>query len=246
MDEDVAELFRKYRETKDRSIRNQLFEKYQSTAEIIAKKFKGRGVEDADLYQIACEALLLGIESYDPDRDNDFAAYITPTIVGRIKNYFRDSAKAIKLPRKLYAVTKAVKECTKQYLEKYGKKPTVRELTEMTGLSEDLIVQALVYRVPVSIDIPIKAENHDTTTTTSDTIQSASDDPYDELNDDLSISEMIRMLTPREQHIVQLRFMEGKSQGETGKILGISQMFVSRLEKRILEKLRSGFSGAED
>ncbi|MCD8285903.1 MAG: sigma-70 family RNA polymerase sigma factor [Clostridia bacterium] len=245
MDRQVEELFREYRKTGDRAIRNQLVEMYQKTAAIIARKFTGRGVEYDDLYQIACEGLILGIESYDPDRDNDFAAYITPTIAGRIKNYLRDSSKAIKLPRKLYAVTKAIKECTDEYLKDHEKKPTVRQLTEMTGLSEDLIVQALEFRRPVSIDTPIQAENADTTTAKSDTVQNGFD-PYEDLNENLAMLEEIKQLTPREQQIVKLRFIDGKSQAETGKELGLSQMFVSRLEKRIIEKLQQGFSEAED
>ncbi|MCD8307178.1 MAG: sigma-70 family RNA polymerase sigma factor [Clostridia bacterium] len=242
MEQQDVELFREYRKTGDRAIRNQLVQKYQKTAAIIARKFKGRGVDDDDLYQIACEGLILGIENYDPDRDNDFAAFITPTIAGRIRNYFRDNAKAIKLPRKLYAVTKEVKRVTDEYMRVYGKRPTVRQLTELTGLSEDLIVQALEFRAPVSLDTPIKAEDHDTTTATSDTMQASPVDPYDDLDESMAMREEIKKLTPREQQIVKLRFVDGKSQSETGKIMGLSQMFISRLERHIIEKLQEGFS----
>ncbi|MCD8294851.1 MAG: sigma-70 family RNA polymerase sigma factor [Clostridia bacterium] len=244
MEEQDLELFRKYRETGDRAIRNQLVERYQRTAAIIAKKFVGRGVDYDDLLQIASEALILGIEKYDPDRDNDFPAYITPSITGRIKNYFRDYAKSIKLPRKLYAVSKRVKQCTEEYLRTHEKRPTVRQLAEMLDVSEEMIVQALEFRPPLSLDAPVIAESEETGTTNSDNMQDTVD-PYDDFDEGFSMKEEIRQLTPREQQIVKLRFIDGKSQAETGKALGLSQMFISRLEKRIIEKLKKSFNGED-
>ena len=97
MDENRAdELFRKYRETKDVSIRNELVENYLYIAEILAKKFAGRGVEYDDLYQVASEALIAGVEKFNPDLGNRFTTYITPTVTGLIKNYFRDYSRAVR------------------------------------------------------------------------------------------------------------------------------------------------------
>ena len=127
MDENRAdELFRKYRETKDVSIRNELVENYLYIAEILAKKFAGRGVEYDDLYQVASEALIAGVEKFNPDLGNRFTTYITPTVTGLIKNYFRDYSRAVRLPRRVYAVAARVREETAEFYKKHGVKPTVK------------------------------------------------------------------------------------------------------------------------
>ena len=96
-------LFREYRRTGDKNIRNRLVENYIYIAEILAKKFAGRGVEYDDLFQVASEALITGVEKYDPDMGTQFTTYITPTVTGIIKNYFRDYSRAVRLPRRVYA-----------------------------------------------------------------------------------------------------------------------------------------------
>ena len=92
--EEADKLFREYRKTGDKNIRNKLVANYLYIAEILAKKFSGRGVEYDDLYQVASEALIVGVEKFDPDLGNRFTTYITPTITGIIKNYFRDYSRS--------------------------------------------------------------------------------------------------------------------------------------------------------
>ena len=102
MDEREAnELFRSYRLTGDKNLRNRLVENYFNIAEILAKKFSGRGVEYDDLLQIASEALIAGVEKFDPDLGNRFTTYVTPTITGMIKNYFRDFSRSVRLARRV-------------------------------------------------------------------------------------------------------------------------------------------------
>ena len=109
-DNEADELFREYRLTRDVKIRNRLVENYLNIAEILAKKFSGRGVEYDDLFQVASEALISGVEKFDPDLGNRFTTYITPTITGMIKNYFRDYSRSVRLPRRVYTVAAAVRE----------------------------------------------------------------------------------------------------------------------------------------
>ena len=99
-DERINTLLRQYKETGDIRIRNEIAEKYLYIADIIAKKFVGRGVDFDDLKQVASLALLRGIERFDPDLGMQFTTFITPTITGEIKNYFRDKSRMIKLPRR--------------------------------------------------------------------------------------------------------------------------------------------------
>ena len=132
-EEHINELFMQYKKTGDVEIRNQIAEKYMYIADILAKKFVGRGVEYDDLKQEATYALLRGIESFDPEHGVQFSTYITPTIAGKIKNYFRDKSRLIKLPRKLAEVGVAVRKFTAEYETKNGVKPSVKEIAEYNG-----------------------------------------------------------------------------------------------------------------
>lgn len=108
--ERANELFREYRKTGDIKIRNELVENYMYVAEILAKKFCGRGVEYDDLLQVASEALISGVEKFDPELGNMFSSYITPTITGMLRNYFRDYSRSVRVPRKLYLLSAKVKQ----------------------------------------------------------------------------------------------------------------------------------------
>ena len=109
-DTNLNELFKRYKETGDIAIRNQIAEKYLYIADILAKKFTGRGVEYDDLKQVAAFALIRGIDRFDPDMGMQFTTFITPTITGEIKNYFRDKSRIVKVPRRLGEISMAVKK----------------------------------------------------------------------------------------------------------------------------------------
>ena len=235
--EEANELFRKYRETRDVKIRNKLVENYLYIAEILAKKFSGRGVDYDDLFQVASEALISGVEKFDPDLGNQFTTYITPTVTGIIKNYFRDYSRSVRLPRRIYTVAAKVREETNEYFKANGVKPTVKQLAEKLGYSEELIIEALECRTPVSLDARVQSEDGEADSPLYDII---GDDggSFERFEDTESLKAEIKKLDPTEQKVVALRFLQGKSQTEVGKILGVSQMFVSRAERKIVEKLK--------
>lgn len=238
-DEQANELFRKLRETGDLSIRNKLVENYMYVAEILAKKFAGRGVEYDDLLQIASEALISGVEKFDPDLGNKFTTYITPTVTGLIRNYFRDYSRSIRLPRRVYALSSKVKNEINEYYKEHGVKPTVRWLSERLGVSEELVIEAMECRTPVSLDATVKGEDSDAPfyeVIADDT------DSYEQFEDAEALRTEIAKLDPTEQKVVSLRFLQGKSQSEVGKIMGVSQMFVSRAERKIIDKLKEALS----
>ncbi len=233
--ERAAELFRQYRATHDIKIRNKLVENYMYVAEIIAKKFVGRGVEYDDLLQVASEALIAGVEKFDPDMGNLFTTFITPTITGIIRNYFRDYSRSVRVPRKLYSLTAKVKTTINEYYKQHGVKPTVKQLAAELGESEEDILEAMEYKSPVSLDSTVKGEDSDVPL-----YEVIADDrnSFDAFDDSESLKTEIAKLSPTEQRVVDLRFVKGKSQAEVGKILGVSQMFVSRAERKIVDKLR--------
>lgn len=234
---EANELFREYRATRDIKIRNRLVENYMNIAEILAKKFAGRGVEYDDLLQVASEALISGVEKFDPDLGNAFTTYITPTITGMIKNYFRDYSRSVRLPRRVYATAAKIKEEANEYYLREGVKPTVKQLSERLGISEEDVLEAMECRAPISLDARVSGEDGENDVPLYDVIRDDSD-RFESFEDAESLRSEIDKLDPTERRVVNLRFMQGKSQSEVGKILGVSQMFVSRAERKIMEKLK--------
>ena len=232
---EADKLFREYRRTGDVAVRNKLVENYIYVAEILAKKFTGRGVEYDDLLQVASEALIAGVEKFDPDMGVQFTTYITPTVTGIIKNYFRDFSRAVRPPRRIYSLASKIRAESNEYFKEHGAKPTVKQLSSALGVSEELVMEALEYRAPVSLDAKVSGgdgEGH-----LYDVIPDMTDG-FESFEDSESLRSEISKLDPTEQKVVALRFVQGKSQSEVGKILGVSQMFVSRAERKIVEKLR--------
>lgn len=237
--EQANELFREYRRTGDINIRNRLVENYIYLAQILAKKFCGRGVDYDDLFQIASEALISCVEKFDPDMGNMFTTYVTPTMSGMIRNYFRDYSRSVRVPRKLYSLNAKVKGAINEYYQQNGSKPTVKQLADILGESEETIIEAMESHAPVSLDSPIKAEDSDVPL-----YEMIADDknPFEKFEDGESLKAEIKKLSPIEREVVSLRFLQGKSQAEAGKALGVSQMFISRSERRIVEKLREALT----
>ena len=237
--ERADELFREYRRTGDKAIRNELIENYMYVAKILAKKFCGRGVEYDDLLQVASEALISGVEKFDPDFGNQFTTYVTPTITGTIRNYFRDYSRSVRVPRKLYALSAKVKAAINDYYKQYGAKPTVKKLAEQLGESEENIIEAMECRAPVSLDMTVSGEDSEVPLYE---VIADERNSFESFEDGEALRTEIAKLSPIEREVVTLRYINGKSQAETGKILGVSQMFVSRAERRIVDKLRDALS----
>lgn len=237
--EKAAELFREYRRTGDKKIRNRLVESYMYVAQIIAKKFAGRGVDYDDLLQVASEALITGVEKFDPDMGNQFTTYITPTITGIIRNYFRDYSRSVRLPRKLYALSSRVKAAVNDYYTKNGVKPTVKQLSAILGENEESIIEAMESKAPVSLDAPVKGGDGELPLYELLADDNSSVEKFEDAD---ALRTEIKKLDPTEQKVIALRFVQGKSQAETGKLLGVSQMFVSRAERKIIAKLKEALT----
>ena len=149
---DINQLFAQYKETGDIAIRNQIAEEYLYLADILAKKFVGRGVEYDDLKQVAALALVKGIDRFDHNLGMQFTTFITPPITGEIKNYFRDKSRAVKLPRRLGEINSAVKKYIAQYQAETGAKPDAKQIAKTLNLSEEEVVKALEIGGVVSLD----------------------------------------------------------------------------------------------
>ena len=229
-------LFQRYKETGDVALRNQIAEKYLYIADILAKKFVGRGVEYDDLKQVAALALLRGIDRFDPSLGMQFTTFITPTITGEIKNYFRDKSRTVKLPRRLSEINALVKKYTSNYQTEKGEKPSVKQIAIALSLSEEEVVKALEIGGTVSLDgMGGQEEDEDKSLYA---VLSSGEDKYEAFETKEALRVAMKDFSDTEKAVVKFRYVDELSQNETAKRLGVSQMFVSRIERKILAKLK--------
>ena len=239
MTEELNGLFEKYKETGDIAIRNQIAEKYLYIADILAKKFVGRGVEYDDLKQVASYALLRGIDRFDPAMGMQFTTFITPTITGEIKNYFRDKSRIVKLPRRLSELSTAVRKFSADYQTEHGAKPSVKDIAQALSVSEEEVVKAMEIGGTVSLDSLANGEE-DEGERSLYALLSDGEDKYDDFETKETLASAMKDFSDLEKRLIKLRFVDGLSQNETARRLGadVSQMFVSRLERKLLLKLK--------
>ena len=240
-DEKVNELFMQYKQTGDVKIRNQIAENYLYIADVIAKKFVGRGVEYDDLKQVASLALIKGIDRFNPELGLKFSTFITPTIAGEIKNYFRDKARTVKLPRQLAELNTKVKKFSTEYETENGKKPSVAVIAKALSCKEEEVVEALEINATVSLDGTTTNEDGEATALYS--LVADTQDQYDEFERKETLKAEIRDFSPVERDLIKYRYYQKLSQSATAQRLGVSQMYVSRLEKKVLAKLKERLEG---
>ena len=236
--ERLAAYFEEYRRTGDKSVRDKIAESCNYIAEILAKKFVGRGVEYEDLYQVARLALVKGIDRYDPSLGTQFTTFITPTITGEIRNYFRDSSRLVKVPRGISALSSQVRKKRDELFSATGKVPTPKEIASALAVSEENVVRALEVGNVVSLDAMAREEEQDREYSLYDVLADESN-PFDPLEERESLARAVATLSPEEKKLLKYRYGKGMSQEATSAQMGISQMGVSRLERKILQKLRT-------
>jgi len=227
-------------------LRDKLVEMHMALVEYLARRFSGRNEPLPDLMQVGAIGLLKSIDRFDPDRGLEFSTYATPTILGEIKRYFRDSGWLVHVPRRAQELQATLATSRAELSQELQRAPTVAELAERTGLREEDIVEALDAARGYS-GVPLDAltdENHGGNAAQAMLAQ------LDERFEQVERREMLRpameALPERERHILLLRFVAGKSQSEIATIVGVSQMQVSRLVTRSLAKLRSALTESAD
>jgi len=240
----IEELFREYREKPSPLIRNKIVEKNLGLAEILARKYTGRGVDYDDLFQVASYALVLAVERYDPDRGILFASYATPTVIGEIKKHFRETTWSLKVPRRLKEISMRILEAKERIQEVRGHVPTVQELSLDLEVSEEDILEALESsRAYTTFSLDHEAENHEEGEAQQfERFLGDEETGYDRFEMSGVLEKVMSDLSETEKAIVRKRFLQEITQREVADALGISQMTVSRIEKAMREKFRTEYS----
>jgi len=236
----MRELFRTLQETGDQEIRQQLVEAHLGLVQYLARRFAGRGEALDDLVQVGTIGLLKAVDRFDPDRRVEFSTYATPTIVGELKRHFRDKGWAVRVPRRLQELTMQVSKTVSRLSQEMGRSPTVAEIAEAAGASEEEILEAMdsaqAYTL-VSLDAPASEEGGSAYDQLGE-----EDDMLDTLEYRASLAPLLESLPPRERTMLYLRFFKGLTQSQIAARLGISQMHVSRLLAKTLTTLREGLA----
>jgi RNA polymerase sigma-B factor len=238
--ERTRELFRRFVAHRDLGVRDELVVTHLNLARYLAVRFGNRGEQIDDLVQVATLGLIKAIDRYDPERGVEFTTYATPTIIGEIKRYFRDKGWTIRVPRRLQELNLAVNRTMEHAAVELGRSPTVHDLATRLGVSEEEVIEAQelgqMYNL-LSIDSELAATGDAKTATLLDYL-GREDPELLLLEDKTSLERGFGALDPRERVILFLRFYENMSQAEVAKRFGVSQMHVSRLQQRALEKLK--------
>jgi RNA polymerase sigma-B factor len=227
--------------TNPERMRDELAVLHLNLVRFLAVRFSNRGEPLDDLIQVGTVGLLKAIDRFDLERGVEFTTYATPTIVGEIKRYFRDKGWAVKVPRRLQELNLAVNRAGDKLAIALGRSPTVAELAEHLNASEEEILEAQelgqAYNL-LSLDSEVSGgENDGKSQTLADTVGVA-DAGLELLEDRANLERAFAVLNGRERVIIYLRFYESVSQTEIAKRLNVSQMHVSRLQQKALEKLR--------
>ena len=239
-DKSVEELFREYEETKDLKIREQLIEEHLYIAEILAKKYTNKGIEYDDLFQVASIGLILAVDRFDVSRGYKFSSYATPTIIGEIKKHFRDKGWVIRVPRRIQELSKRVNNAKTFLSQTLQRSPTIGDIAEYLETTEEEVLEAMeaskVYS-PQSLDAAFDSYDDDREMNLADLI-GEEDAYYEKIETWDFIQRGMTRLNDVEKKILRDRYFDKRTQVAISKELGISQMTVSRIEKKIIEKFR--------
>ena len=203
----------------------------------IVKRFANRGYELEDLYQVGCIGFIKSIKRFDTSFDVKLSTYTVPYILGEIKRHIRDDG-PIKVSRSIKELNVKIRELQKEYLIKKGKEITIEEMSKILKVSKEDITIAIESAKPIeSIESKVFDDKGNKIVTLADKISTQKDE-QELITNKIVIKDLIKDLEDKDKEVILLRFYKEKTQTQIAKILGISQVQVSRIEKKVLEKMR--------
>ncbi len=240
MQESDKVLLRRYHEHGDIAARGQLIERYMSLVRSLARRYSYRGEQLEDLVQIGAIGLIKAIDRFDVNRGVELTTYATPNIIGEIKRHFRDKGWSVRVPRGLQELNIQLSRTMEELTVQLSRSPTIAELAKSAGVSEEEVLEALESgRAYSSLSLSAGSGGHDDDGELDPLESLGTEEPQYEVSEDRAVlAPGFRVLDERERTILHLRFFEGLTQSQIAQQVGISQMHVSRLIRRSLEKIR--------
>jgi RNA polymerase sigma-B factor len=210
--------------------RAELLARYDGLAVSLARKFRTHRELQDDLEQVARIGLIHAVDRFDPTVGRPFEAFARATITGELKRHLRDHTWPLRLPRSLHDGYLHVVGVLDDLTQELGRSPRIAEVAARTGLSEEQVLEAMEVRPPLSLDFPQRD---------GQCLEPSEEDPLTErLEDDALLASLTAPLTERQREVIRLRFVEGLSQLEIGRRLGVSQMCISRLLAKSMTQMR--------
>jgi RNA polymerase sigma-B factor len=238
--EEINQLIKAYQLHEDAEAQNELVLHYQNLVETIARKYsKGRSFHE-DIFQVGMIGLLGAIRRYDETFGKSFEAFAVPTVIGEIKRFLRDKTWSVHVPRRIKELGPKIKTTVEDLTTQLHRSPRVDEIADALQVSEEEVLEAMEmgksYQA-LSVDHSIEADSDGGTVTLLDIVGNI-DEGYEKINQRMVLEKVLHVLSDREKLIIQYTYLDNLSQKEAGDKLGISQMHVSRLQRRAIKKLQ--------
>ncbi|WP_188456839.1 RNA polymerase sigma factor SigB [Virgibacillus oceani] len=224
----------------DEEIQEKIVLTYKDLVESIARKYSKNSSIHEDLVQVGMIGLLAAVKRYDATFGKSFESFAIPTIIGEIKRFIRDKTWSVHVPRRIKELGPKIKKAVDELTTMNQKSPTVPEIADYLDVSEEDVLETMEmgksYKA-LSVDRKIEADSDGSTVAILDLVGNE-ENGYENIDQKMLLEKIMPILSEREQQILQCTYFDNRSQKETGELLGISQMHVSRLQRRALRKLR--------
>ncbi|MFE6168359.1 RNA polymerase sigma factor SigB [Viridibacillus arvi] len=238
--EQVIEWINRYQENEDNEAQTNLVLQYKYLVESLARKYSKGGSYHDDIVQVGMLGLLGAIRRFDVSFGRNFEAFAVPTIIGEIKRFLRDKSWDVHVPRRIKELGPRIKSAVEQLTIEFQRSPHVNEIAEYLGVEEEEVLEAMEmgqsYQA-LSMDYTLESDSDGSSMTLFDIVGNE-DKGYETTNRRMIVAEAMTVLTEKEKRIIQLTYLEQLSQKEAGESLGISQMHVSRLQRKAIKKLQ--------
>ena len=234
-DAPLTSLLEDYARTRDPELMARLVEGYLPLSNAVARKFAGRGVELEDLEQVAAMALMKAIERFEPERGLRFSTYAVPTVAGALRNHIRDQSGAMRMGRDIRAGLARLYQTQERLTRELCREPSMRELAAAMAITDDELLALLDAREHADA-LSLNAVPEDGKAL--EQYLGVPEDGYERVEQRQWLGWVYSLVTPQEKRLLELRFEERLGQRDTARALGVSQMKVSRMERRLLQRLR--------
>lgn len=235
-DAPLSSLLEDYARSPSPELMARLVEGYLPLSAAVARKFTGRGVELDDLEQVAAMALMKAIERFEPERVLKFSTFAVPTIAGALRNHIRDQGGALRLSRDARAGLTRLYQTQERLTRELRREPSLRELAEAMNITSDELLSLLDARESANT-LPLNAQPEDGQAL--EAYLGVTESGYERVEQREWLNWVYTLVTPQEKRLLELRYQERLSQRDTARDMGVSQMKVSRMERRILERLKA-------
>ena len=234
----LTPLLADYARTRDRAVMAALVEGYLPLCRTIAWKFRGQGVETEDLEQVAAIALMKAIERFEPERGFKFTTFAMPTIAGEVRNHIRDKGGAIRVNRDTRSRLYQLRKVTDQLTQQLQREPSVKEIAAAMDVTPDELLSLLDARDASDVMSMDAGMSSDEDAQRLAERLGVNDDGFERVEQQQWMQWVLKQVTPQERLLLEKRFIERLGQRDTAKALGVSQMQVSRMERKVLARLR--------